>query len=173
LGRRVLKLSLCDPCLYLGEKIKFPCCRSPFPWGRKFKFKRLEIFLAFWCAQNRGLPRANFPIGEVILPLAKWNFKLKNLKVFFCMLQMVYKDFFCMMQMVYKEFKPLPYWDEPLLLGRHFLSHVFFQVSHIIFLLNMLHVTSEGFKPGLLFGLPLVGYHSIVTILATNCWIII
>jgi hypothetical protein len=133
LGRRVLKLSLCDPCLYLGEKIKFPCCRSPFPWGRKFKFKRLEIFLAFWCAQNRGLPRANFPIGEVILPLAKWNFKLKNLKVFFCMLQMVYKDFFCMMQMVYKEFKPLPYWDEPLLLGRHFLGHVFFQVSPVIF----------------------------------------
>ncbi len=41
------------------------------------------------------------------------------------------------------------------------------------FLLNMLHVTSEGFKPGLLFGLPLVGYHSIFTISATNCRIII
>jgi hypothetical protein len=45
--------------------------------------QKAEIFLAFWCAQKRGLPRANFPIGEVILPLAKRNFKLKNLKFSF------------------------------------------------------------------------------------------
>jgi hypothetical protein len=66
--------------------------------GEEVQVQKAEIFLAFWCAQKRSLPRANFPIGEVILPFSKKKFQVDESKVFFCM-----------MQMVYKEFKSLPY----------------------------------------------------------------
>jgi hypothetical protein len=97
------------------------------------------------------------------LPLAKRNFKLKNLKFSFAWCKWCTKSssHYCIVLR----------WA--IVVGETFSKPCVFSSFPCNFLSNMLHVTSEGFRLRLLFGLPLVGYHSIFTISATNCRIII